>query len=511
MPPSLSLKRYLTLLLSTVFILSSVLVSTPNVPVLAQDGDSIQINQFIVTFSGRHYDAGSNQTTFTYLVEGTGNPPDLSHFDIEIPHCDDPLTVVSYSPSDAVSFGIDPTTGVDGIKWDIGLSTSQTRTYTITFEGNVAAGSVLIAVKGGPGFEADTLPGGSCNTPSVNVEKSVSLDGTTWHDADEPTGLDIPLDGQVWFQFQIMNDGNLDISGLMLSDDMLDVSSCVLPEILEPEASVQCIVGPLAVVEGQHTNVATVTANTNGEVLTDTDSANYWGGNRPSIDVEKHIAVDGGITWDDADSPTGSNAVIGDPVQFRFTVTNDGNVALTNLSLTDDMLDLSACVLPETLEPQASVECMSDPAPAVEGQHVNTALVTGMFGDQSVTDSDSAHYLGGADNDLPITIIIDGSVQSINGNIIVIYGFSITLDPNDPVLVNLQVGDVLQIHGNLGDSNIIIAVIVIIIADYDDDIDIDFDIDIDTGNDDVYVRPECRNPPPPWAPAHGWRRKCEGR
>jgi hypothetical protein len=21
---------------------------------------------------------------------------------------------------------------------------------------------------------------------------------------------------------------------------------------------------------------------------------------------------------------------------------------------------------------------------------------------------------------------------------------------------------------------------------------------------------ECGNPPPPWAPAHGWRRKCGG-
>src|SRR5690606_3141103 len=109
--------------------------------------DGLLLNTFVVAYGGRVFD-GSN-TTFTYTVSGTGVSPDLSHFDVEIPQCVPVLEVVTFSPADAVEFGVDPTTGVNGIKWDTPLLTTESRTYTITFFGYVAEGSVIVAVKDG--------------------------------------------------------------------------------------------------------------------------------------------------------------------------------------------------------------------------------------------------------------------------------------------------------------------------------------------------------------------------
>src|SRR5262249_40590209 len=41
-------------------------------------------------------------------------------------------------------------------------------------------------------------------------------------------------------------------------------------------------------------------------------------------------------------------------------------------------------------------------------------------------------------NGLEITIIIEGPVEAINANIIVIYGFNIEVDANDPLLLVIQ-------------------------------------------------------------------------
>lgn len=105
-------------------------------------------------------------------------------------------------------------------------------------------------------------------------------------------------------------------------------------------------------------------------------------------------------------------------------------------------------------------------------------------------------------NGLPITIIIEGPVQAININIITIYNINIQLDPNDPNLQIIQIGDIVKIEGDTQDLNgtiIIIAINIIII---------NVDINVDTG--DVWRDDgDCNNGPPPWAPANGWRRRCE--
>jgi hypothetical protein len=99
-------------------------------------------------------------------------------------------------------------------------------------------------------------------------------------------------------------------------------------------------------------------------------------------------------------------------------------------------------------------------------------------------------------------IVIEGPVQAININIITIYNINIQLDDDDPNLQIIQIGDIVRVEGNSQNQNgtiIIIAITVVII---------NVEINVDTG--DVWRdHGRCDNPPPPWAPAHGWRRRCE--
>jgi hypothetical protein len=109
----------------------------------------------------------------------------------------------------------------------------------------------------------------------------------------------------------------------------------------------------------------------------------------------------------------------------------------------------------------------------------------------------------GDDDDSGIIIVIEGPVEAININIITIYGIDIEVDEDDPILTVVQIGDVIRVEGELDDIEedtlVIIAITIIIV-----DVDIYISDDGDAWRDD-----DCSNPPPPWAPAHGWRDRCE--
>jgi hypothetical protein len=116
-----------------------------------------------------------------------------------------------------------------------------------------------------------------------------------------------------------------------------------------------------------------------------------------SIDVEKYVSVDNQTTWHDADLPPGPVVLAGNgTVWFKFIVTN-GDGTLTNITLGDTDFDAeiaSQCTLPTELDTDESFECVIGPFVAVEGQHVNTATVTGDHGGQTYSDTDRAKYYG---------------------------------------------------------------------------------------------------------------------
>ena len=110
---------------------------------------------------------------------------------------------------------------------------------------------------------------------------------------------------------------------------------------------------------------------------------------------------------------------------------------------------------------------------------------------------------------LEVNLVIEGPVQAINGNVVVIYGINVELDADDPILDIIKIGDYLRVAGNIAtlwNDSATDAAVETELSNHSNSSDAitneEQNIWIDNGN--------CDNPPPDWAPANGWRARCEG-
>lgn len=82
----------------------------------------------------------------------------------------------------------------------------------------------------------------------------------------------------------------------------------------------------------------------------------------------------------------------GDPVTFTFTVTNDGNVDLTDVTVTNDVFGDETTANPDcvadALAVEATLVCVITDVTVPDGPHTNTTTVTGTYEGttESVTD-----------------------------------------------------------------------------------------------------------------------------
>lgn len=114
------------------------------------------------------------------------------------------------------------------------------------------------------------------------------------------------------------------------------------------------------------------------------------------------------------------------------------------------------------------------------------------------------------DSDTIVIVVIEGPVEEIVENTVVIFGFVIELEESDLRLTVIELGDVLRVQGVESDSNeddedddeyqITIISIIFIFVDIDVFV---FDGEIWRDSD------SCMNAPPPWAAAWGWHRRCD--
>ena len=133
-----------------------------------------------------------------------------------------------------------------------------------------------------------------------------------------------------------------------------------------------------------------------------------------SIDVEKFVY--NGTAYEDADTVTGPNLTSAqDPVIFKFAIKNDGNVALTNVNLTDTDVTTfytdEACtvltIFPTTLAVDRTKTFYAKLDWAA-GQHTDTGTAEGtVAAGGDVSDSDDANYFGQDESPLKIVIYTD--------------------------------------------------------------------------------------------------------
>lgn len=142
---------------------------------------SVELLGFKITFEGVDYNAATNESTWTYRVQGTySGPHDLSHWILEL--CNPAGTHIvprqggSYKTShDAeISNRADPHHGITGIKFDVEVDKSDGGTiFWFVLQGNWEVGEVDIAVKAGQPKASDKILGPSCIPELCEVHYNV--------------------------------------------------------------------------------------------------------------------------------------------------------------------------------------------------------------------------------------------------------------------------------------------------------------------------------------------------
>ena len=224
----------------------------------------------------------------------------------------------------------------------------------------------------------------------------------------------------IW-EYVVTNSGNVPLSSIIVTDDQGITVSCPRTT-LEPVEVMTCTANGTAVLD-QYENLGTATGTPSvGADVSDSDFSHYLGVTGPAVAIEKRIRVEctgEDDAWEDADTEPGPLVVKGTNVSFQFIVTNIGSVPLTNMTLSDDYPGFNEAIAnecgyidqladpEEPLDPGMSFECIIGPFPAEQGQHTNTAIAAGDYGEETYSDEDDANYFGVA-VDVEKYVSIDG-------------------------------------------------------------------------------------------------------
>lgn len=206
------------------------------------------------------------------------------------------------------------------------------------------------------------------------------------------------------YVFTVKNEGSVTLTNLTVVDDLTGMSESLAS--LAPGATVvynssyvltQADLDSNAGGDGVLTNSAVADTNeTPAFVDTEGVTVVY----QPAIDLTKYVSVNNGATWLDANSPTGPvlSSADGFGPQFKYTVTNTGNISLGEVTLTDAAYDLNGAAVGTahsfgSLAVGTSAEFIFTGAAWAEGQQSGDAAVA-VASMPLVLDIDNAYYLG---------------------------------------------------------------------------------------------------------------------
>jgi uncharacterized repeat protein (TIGR01451 family) len=229
-----------------------------------------------------------------------------------------------------------------------------------TVNGNTASGSLTI----GPPH------------PSISLGKQISLN------AGGPWSSFLPLNaGPVFYRFTVENTGDVPLNPISITDDTLNVSTCnagfasvTLPVAVAANDNhiVTCVVGPVSIAPGSHTNVAHATGTFLG-VPHDSpnDSATY---------------ATTALTLDKT-SVESTYLAAGNLIHYNYLVTNSGFAPLQGPVTVADNKATVACPpvstvgdLDNFLDPGESITCSAiytiTPADMLNASVTNTATAT---------------------------------------------------------------------------------------------------------------------------------------
>ena len=272
------------------------------------------------------------------------------------------------------------------------------------------------------------------------TEPCVEIDKKVWDEKNHAWVEEIDADvcTEVEFKIEVHNCGDVNLTNIQVVDTLpdcleyVDGSSTVNGQPSEPDIQVNkmkwSLPGPLkpcntitikfkahVISTGENINTVKVTASHPNGIVTDTDTAIVNGIGAASIDVEKKVSKDGGITWTDE-----VDATVCTTVRFRITVHNDGDYDLTNIKVVDtlpDCLEYKDNAIPNEPIISGNKLTWTFPGPLkycntiaiefdahvkTEGENENTVTATADYAEGTVSDTDTAVVHATSGNNPPL-------------------------------------------------------------------------------------------------------------
>ena len=211
---------------------------------------------------------------------------------------------------------------------------------------------------------------------------------TNGHDADAAPGPTIPVGGAVQWTYIVSNPGQVILNNVTVTDNRGVAVTCP-KTTLKPGEQMTCT-GNGTAVAGQYANIGTAVGTPpSGPNATDSDPSHYFG----ELPKKAEISIKKYTNGQDADTAPGPKIPVGGAVQWTYIVTNIGDVALSNVKVTDDRGVAVSC--PKTsLQVGESMTCTGN-GTATAGQYKNIGTVVGTPpSGPNVSDSDPSHYYG---------------------------------------------------------------------------------------------------------------------
>ena len=278
---------------------------------------------------------------------------------------------------------------------------SCTVTVQVTTNGSATAGTYantsgsVTSTNGGTGNTASASLTVNAPTTSLSILKQISTSSSgPW-----TSNLSAAPSSSVYYQFTVENLGQVSLSGVSVTDNQVDTSSCSFPNPLPAGQYSTCVVGPITTssTAGKYTNTAYATGTYSSTPVTSNNSqANYYV--YPDLtaavtdNVNNNVTSGTNFTWTTSISNIGAVDATFTAGQTIFSqtlpssgisygtpafgtssgVTNPGNVSC---SITASVLSCVATGGPVTITAGGSFTTTLSATPASSGSYTTTVTV----------------------------------------------------------------------------------------------------------------------------------------
>ena len=256
------------------------------------------------------------------------------------------------------------------------MDPGDTVTYTCSRDSNTASFTNVAVATGTPDVGDDVSAEDSAHVTVINPAISISK---------TPHTQTVAFAGTVTFTIGVKNTGDSTLTNVRVTDAQAPGcarTSADIPQLASmapgDELSYSCTV---ANVTANFTNVAVATGTPEvGPDVSANDSAAVTVGPPPPPVTHPAISI--------VKDPKSQTVTVGKTATFKITVTNTGDVALTNVTVTDALSPNCNRTI-GTLAPGASTSYTCT-RPDVRASFSNVAVVAGTAGDKTVTAQDTA-------------------------------------------------------------------------------------------------------------------------